>query len=112
MKIGIFTDAHYSSQEITCGKRYNSRSLGKISEAFSFFQKEECGLVICLGDLVDTEDSHGKEVEHLEEIARVIQQSGIPTACVMGNHDAFLFTVEEFYGILGNCKPVNRHVDG
>ena len=30
MKIGIFTDSHYSSQETTCnGERFNSKSLEK-----------------------------------------------------------------------------------
>ena len=33
MKLGIFTDSHYSSQEVTCGNRYNSRSLEKIRKA-------------------------------------------------------------------------------
>ena len=34
MKIGLFTDAHYSSQELTCGKRRNRLSLGKLREAY------------------------------------------------------------------------------
>ena len=33
MKIGIFTDSHFSSAEVTCGNRYNSRSLEKIRRA-------------------------------------------------------------------------------
>lgn len=108
MKIGIFTDSHYSSQEITCGKRHNSRSLDKIKKAYSFFQEEKCNQVICLGDLIDKEDSHGKEVENLKKIAEVIKNSGIPTICIMGNHDAFAFTTEEFYDILEDCHPINR----
>ena len=113
MKIGIFTDSHYSSQEITCGKRYNSKSLLKTRQAYSHFQAEQCELVIFLGDLIDKEDSHIKEIENLKEIARVINDSNIPTVCLMGNHDAFAFTVDEFYKILGDCHmPTNKHIEG
>lgn len=112
MKVGIFSDAHYSSQEVTCGIRYNSRSLEKIKRAYAWFQKENCELIICLGDLIDKEALHCREIANLKEIAEVIQQSGVPTVCVMGNHDAFAFTEEEFYTILGNCIPSNRYIEG
>ncbi len=105
MKIGIFTDSHYSSQEVTCGKRYNSRSLEKIKQAYGTFEAENCDLVICLGDLIDKEDFHEKEIENLKSIAKVIDKSPIKTVCLMGNHDAFAFTEGEFYEILGLTKP-------
>ena len=105
MKIGIFTDSHYSSQEVTCGNRYNSKSLEKIKEAYRFFESQKCDLILCLGDLIDKETSHEKEVENLKEIADVINRCPIKTICVMGNHDAFAFTESEFYAILPGCKP-------
>lgn len=108
MKLGFFTDSHYSSQELTCGKRYNSRSLEKIKAAYAFFEKEDCDLVVCLGDLTDKEDSHEKEVSNLKEIAEVINNSRISTVCLMGNHDAFTFTEEQFYSVLPNCFPSNK----
>ena len=101
MKIGIFTDSHYSSAEITCGRRYNNRSLRKIKDAYDFFEKEKCDLVVCLGDLIDTESSVEKEIQNLEEIAKIIKDSAIPTVCLMGNHDAFALERENFYEILG-----------
>ena len=112
MKIGIFTDAHYSSKTLTCGNRYNSRSLEKIRQAYAFFEKEGCNLVVCLGDLTDTDDTHEKEAENLREIAAVIHGSPLPTVCVMGNHDAFAFTQEEFYALLGGCRPEAVKADG
>jgi len=112
MKLGIFTDSHYSSQELTCGKRYNSRSLEKIKEAYGYFEKENCDLVICLGDITDSEDSHEKELENLEAAAAVIALSSIPTICLMGNHDAFAYTEEEFYGIMKGCEPKNFAAEG
>ena len=112
MKLGIFTDPHYSSQELTCEVRFNSLSLGKIKEAYEYFAKENCDIIVCLGDLTDLEDSHSLEKENLEKIAAVINDCPIPTVCVMGNHDAFAFTVEELYTVLGNCRPENLVING
>ena len=104
MKIGIFTDSHYSSQTVTCGNRYNSQSLRKIKEAYEHFQKENCDLIVCLGDLIDHEDEKEKVVENLKAVAEVLRNTPIPSVCVMGNHDAFTLEVEEFYRILGTAQ--------
>lgn len=111
MKLGIFTDSHYSSQELTCGNRYNSRSLEKIKEAYRFFEKENCDLVACLGDLTDWEDSHEKEIGNLKQVAEVMNSSSVPTICLMGNHDAFTLTESEFYEILGGHRPETLNVE-
>lgn len=105
MKIGIFTDSHYSSQAITCGCRYNNQSLRKIEEAYSFFERSGCELVICLGDLLDTEATVELERENLRQVKSVVKKSPIPSVIVMGNHDAFTLTPEEFYSILGIDAP-------
>lgn len=112
MKIGLFADAHYSSQELTCGKRHNRLSLGKLREAYAFFAAQKCGLCVSLGDLIDKNDSHAEDVRRLEEVRDVIAASGIETVCVMGNHDAFTFEREEYYRILGGCAPADRTVHG
>ena len=112
MKIGLFADAHYSSQELTCGKRRNNLSLGKLREGYAFFAEQNCGLCISLGDLIDKNDSHADDVRHLEEVRAVIASSGIETVCLMGNHDAFTFKKEEYYRILGGCEPTDRLIDG
>jgi predicted phosphodiesterase len=97
MRLGIFTDAHYSSREISCGKRFNNRSLRKIKEAYSAFQDARCDLIICLGDLTDTEETHEQEAANLRSIAQVIQSCPIPSVYLMGNHDAFAFSEKEFF---------------
>lgn len=112
MKLGLFSDSHYSSQEVTCGCRYNSCSLEKMRRAYRAFEVAGCDLVICLGDLTDREDCHEKELANLRAAAEVIQSAAVPTVCVMGNHDAFSFTVEEFYGVLDRCCPKPRTVEG
>lgn len=105
MKIGIFTDSHYSSSKLTCGCRYNNQSLRKIKEAYDFFEKEKCELVVCLGDLIDKENDKDREVKHLKEIADVITSYAMKTIVLMGNHDCFCFDREEFYAILEKCRP-------
>ena len=101
MKLGLFSDPHYSSHEVTCGNRYNSRSLGKISDALEEFRAQGCEMVICLGDLIDREKAHEKEIAHLERIAKVVNEKGMPFVSLMGNHDAFAFEPDEFYRVLG-----------
>ena len=112
MRIGIFSDPHYSSQEITCGKRYNSRSLAKIRAAYEDFKREHCDLIVCLGDVTDTEKTLEMEIENLREISAVMHGTAIPTVALMGNHDAFTLTEEQFYGALKIDPPTDRCVDG
>ena len=108
----MFTDSHYSSKEITCGDRYNSRSLEKIRKAYEHFKEQSCELVIILGDLTDKEESHEKELANLKQISSVISDSGIKTVCVMGNHDGFAYDEDEFYGVLEGCRPQNMTANG
>lgn len=100
MKIGLFSDPHYSSAAST-GPRLNNQSLRKIREAYDSFAEQGCELVVCLGDLIDTEPTPAKEAENLAAVGKVIRESGIPTVCVMGNHDAFAMEPARFYEILG-----------
>ena len=96
MKIGLFSDSHYSSAALSCGCRYNSRSLDKLKEAYTIFAREGCDMVLCLGDMTDTEDSYEMECDNARACAAVMDASGIPTLCVMGNHDAFVYTEDAF----------------
>ena len=112
MRIGIFSDAHYSSKKLTCDKRFCSLSLGKIKKGYSFFSEQKCKIVISLGDLIDKDVSKELDIKHLSEISKVIKESGIETVCLMGNHDAFTFTNDEYYGVLGGCEPTDRDVGG
>jgi len=105
MKLGLFADPHYSSAEVTCGKRFNSRSLEKIRRALEAFRSAGCDLAVCLGDLIDVEPTHEAETANLREIGAIIRASQVPFICVMGNHDAFAFEPEEFYRILGCGQP-------
>ncbi len=107
MKIGLYSDPHYSSQELTGGNRYNSRSLDKMKAAYADFEAAGCDLIICLGDLTDTEDTREREIANMGEIAALFAACPIPTLCVMGNHDAYVFEPDEFYALLGGCEPLD-----
>lgn len=104
MKIGLFTDSHYSTVE-AYGSRRPTLSYGKIRAAMEAFVDASTDLVICLGDIVD----HCKEASESEGILReltgMIHSYGIPFYCVMGNHDGDMFTREEFKEYTGNALP-------
>lgn len=112
MKIGLFSDPHYSSQELTGGNRRNNLSLGKMRAALEYFSAEGCDRVICLGDLTDTEDTKDKEIANMRQIAALFAEYPMPIQVVMGNHDAYVFEAAEFYALLGGCEPTDIHEDG
>lgn len=112
MKIGLFTDSHYSTAEIPGCVRQHKKSLKKIEISFRAFSEEKCDLVICLGDLIDQETDHEKEIENLKKVSGVFSKYELDVRVVMGNHDAFAFKEDEFYSILGlKCKPENIYND-
>lgn len=112
MKIGLFADPHYSSQELTCGNRRNNLSLGKMRAALERFAAAGCDRVICLGDLTDTENTKAQEEANMRAIAALFGEFPLPITVIMGNHDAYVFTPEEFYALLGGCEPTPIHDGG
>lgn len=103
MKIGIFTDSHYSSKEVSNKTRRPSLSLGKIHQAMEEFHDVDC--IVCLGDLVDTCETYQECEAKLREIGLLIRSVGVPFYCLRGNHDCDLFTEEQFYEGIGTEKP-------
>ncbi|MBQ4354601.1 MAG: metallophosphoesterase [Clostridia bacterium] len=96
MKIGLFTDPHYCTKDVTCRTRRPLLSYGKIREAMQAFADAEVDLVICLGDLVDecgTEEENTAEIVRLTEMMRSF---GVPFFSLMGNHDYENFRHKEF----------------
>lgn len=113
MKLGIFTDSHFSSAEITCCNRHNNESFRKIKQAYEYFNDEKCDMVICLGDLIDKEDNHIKEIDNLKKLSEIMLSYEFKSYVILGNHDAFEFDADEFYSIIGEqFRPKNVHTDG
>ena len=108
MKLGLFTDSHFSTAELTCGNRHNSQGLTRIEKVCRQFVEAGCDRIVCLGDLIDHEPDHDTETDNLRKVAQAFRNCPVPVTVIMGNHDAFSFTRDEFYGILGEvCKPVD-----
>lgn len=113
MKLGVFADPHYSSAELTCGRRYNSRSLEKIERALAHFAAEGCDLIVCLGDLIDREETHAREIENLRHVGELFDACPIDIIAMRGNHDGFAFHEKEFYEVLGErCRPRSLCIEG
>ncbi len=105
MKLGIFTDCHASTKEISVRTRRPSLSKGKIREAIAAFQRAGCDAVICLGDLADAFGTYEENAQFLRELAEIISALSVPFYCVLGNHDCENFEKEEFYKIAGWKTP-------
>ena len=103
MKIGIFTDPHDSTKDVSCVTRRPSLSWGKIQKAMETFR--DVDLVICLGDLTDDCVNPEENVPRLKALAQMIRGYGVPFVSLMGNHDCNVFTPEEFDALGGNRPP-------
>ena len=108
MKIGLFTDTHYKC--VNGEIRLHKDSLEKIKAVLALFKSEGCALSVCLGDVIDTEQKHKTEIENLKTVKQVFDNSGIEIVALMGNHDGFCFTPDEFYSVLGEeYRPQTVH---
>ena len=108
MKIGLFTDPHYKG--VNGDVRLHKESLEKIKRVLSIFKAEGCALAICLGDIIDTESKHKLEIENLKRVKEAFDASGLEICALMGNHDGFCFTPDEFYSVLGEeYRPKTIH---
>ena len=104
MRIGLFTDPHYSDK-IASENRLHSLSYDKIKTAMARFKANGVDMVICLGDLtddcVDIEDNS----KALKKLSDMINSFGIKFYSLMGNHDCISFTKEEFDVITNGAYP-------
>lgn len=103
MKLGLFTDPHYSSQKETCTTRRPSLSYGKTREAMEAMA--ECDLVLCLGDLINDCGEPAENRARLAEIAALLHSYSMPVYCLPGNHDYEAFTLAEFQQISDHLAP-------
>ena len=108
MKIGLFSDPHYSRRELSGATRRPRLSYEKIGEALRCFREEKVDLVICLGDLIDSEGSAPQDRDNLSHIAVLLSSSGIETLVIPGNHD--LFALDRYrFGVLLNMPLAPLH---
>ncbi len=102
MKIGLFADTHYCSKQSLCqGARIPQLALARLEEACGFFKSSGADLIVCLGDLINADDSEQLNRLNLEHISNVIRNTGIKCICIMGNHDREAFSPDGFASISG-----------
>ena len=103
MKLGLFTDPHYSRETVTCGNRRPSLSYGKMKEAIEAMA--DCDLILCLGDLInDCGDPADNRIK-LTEAAELLHRATAPVFCIPGNHDYEAFPVSEFQKLTRELMP-------
>ncbi len=105
MKIGLFTDPHYSDKQIPSADRHHALSYNKIYDAMTHFKKENVDFVICLGDLTDDCVDIKDNPKALKRLIEMIDSFGIKFYSLMGNHDYQSFTREEFNSLTNGAYP-------
>lgn len=90
MKFCIYSDVHfceYSSIVRSHSDKYSTRLENLIKSldwAESEAQKQQCDMVICLGDFFDRPDLNSRELTALQEV----KWANIPHIFLVGNHEA------------------------
>ena len=112
MKIGLFTDPHYSDKQEPSVNRYHALSYEKISKAMEYFKENGVDLVVCLGDLTDDCINIRNNKKALRNISEHIKSYGIQFYSLMGNHDYLSFTRKEFSNITGAYPPFTYGIEG
>lgn len=101
MKIGLFADSHYCNEE-EIGTRRPIKSLEKLKRAIADFNANHVSLVICLGDLINTDIGNDvRNLENVRTVAAVLKTLEAPLYCVLGNHDLEAMGADAFEALGG-----------
>lgn len=101
MKIGLFADVHYCSQETVIGIRFPRTAFQRLKEGLEQCLRESVSLIVCLGDLINIDSFPERNEENLRTVSALIASCPIPSVTLPGNHDREVFTPEEFRKISG-----------
>jgi len=104
IRLGLFSDVHYCSDEVMTSTRMCSLSYDKLCEAYKQFEKEKVDLIICLGDLADVGKIHGRNdsVACMNKIISITKKSKIPFLFITGNHDSLSANMDDLEKIIGD----------
>lgn len=96
ISFGVFSDLHYAP-----GKVYSDRlckdSLVKLKRCIEWFNQEGVPFIVNLGDIVDSAENKNSELAYLEDIREELSKFKGDTHFVLGNHDVYMLTKEEFF---------------
>ncbi len=88
IKFLAITDIHYCNKDKTFDRRHrlSAEKLKKIINEHS----KGCNFIVNLGDTADRMEGYGNQEILMEEIAKILKNSGLPFYCAIGNHDTAL----------------------
>ncbi|MBO4540219.1 MAG: metallophosphoesterase, partial [Clostridia bacterium] len=112
MKIGLFTDLHYTKHPEE-GRKFTALAPARVKEAMEAFRKEKVDVAVCLGDIVDKAKTHEEELSCWKELLTIIKEYPFPCYFVPGNHDYEVMIGDEFCQTTGMPKyPFSVDVAG
>jgi alkaline phosphatase len=97
---GLVGDVHYADKAMRIN-RYYRESIAKLEQCVETFSHNRLPFAVHLGDFVDSAEDKLTELEYLATIRDVFSAFKGPKHFVMGNHDLFVFSKEEY---LKNCN--------
>jgi len=96
MRLGILGDAHFSGRrpESRTDEDYFQTQMGKLDQAFTFFDEWSCDCIIQVGDLFDR-PSTDNEVK--AQLISFLRHCSLPFYCIYGQHDISGHSADTFY---------------
>ena len=102
MKIGLFTDLHYSKHDEE--HKYTVLAPERMRAALEAFRKEKVDVCVCLGDVVDKGADHEEELSCWQELLSIVREYSFPFYVLPGNHDYEILVGDEFGKVTGMPK--------
>ncbi|MFQ5631334.1 MAG: metallophosphoesterase [bacterium] len=97
---GLVADVHYADKTMRIN-RYYRESIAKLEQCVETFSHNRLPFAVHLGDFVDSAEDKQTELGYLATIRQTFSAFKGPKHFVMGNHDLFAFSKEEY---LKNCN--------
>jgi predicted phosphodiesterase len=95
LRFGLITDIHYADRDPAIN-RYYRESIAKVREAVAKFRREHAAFLIQVGDLIDEAPTAEGELGHLRTINAELAKFEGDRYHVLGNHDLWTLTKEQF----------------
>ena len=85
LTIGVFTDVHWGTFDV--GARRCTDGIGRLAKCIDAFNDAEVDMVICLGDLINSEGDHDGSAAMLSEVRGICDGLRCELHILPGNHD-------------------------
>ncbi len=89
IKFLSITDLHYCDRDVEGAERRNCLSAKKLKNILKE-HLDGCNFIMNFGDTADQLEGCGSQEEFMKEIAGILDNTGVPYYCAIGNHDTSL----------------------